>query len=167
MNISKYLSYKEVTKSYTATKEGIVNIPSEAQLKNIIEWARCIFDPVRSYIGAPLGCHTIFRSPKLNTAIGGSKTSQHIANNGAAGDLDSQIYNNSTNKIIFDFILENLSFDQLIAEFKDDGGDIAWIHVSYVSHEKNRKQVLIATKDENNKTIYLKYTDTLFKEIYE
>jgi len=167
MRVSKYLSYKEVTKSLTAKRLGFANKPDEAQLKNIIEWARNIFDPVRSFIYAPLGVHSVFRDVNLNQAIGGARHSQHMAYTGAAGDIDCQIYGNATNKIIFSYILKNLSFDQMIAEFKDDeDGDISWVHVSYVSVEENRNQVLIATKDENNKTKYLTYTEKLYKEIY-
>jgi hypothetical protein len=163
MNISKYLSYKEVTKSYTATKKGISNIPSESQMKNIIEWARCIFDPVRSYIAAPLGCHTIYRSPELNEAIGGSKTSQHMANNGAAGDIDADIWGNASNEIVFSFIRRNLSFDQLIAEGLQDGR-IQWVHCSYVSCEKNRNEVLLMYV-ENGETYYEHFTEERLQEI--
>lgn len=156
MNISKYLSYNEIVKSQTAIRKGISNIPNESQLNNIIEWSRCIFDPIRSYIGASLGCHTIFRCEELNTAIGGSNTSQHVANNGAAGDLDADIYNNSSNEIIFNFIKNNLDFDQMIAEGLQDG-KIQWIHCSYISPEKNRKQILLMYVDEG-KTKYEHYS---------
>lgn len=163
MNISRYLSYEEVKKSYTATKMGIDNIPSQYQLKNIIDWARGIFDPIRSYLGAPLGCHTIYRCPELNTAIGGSETSQHMANNGAAGDIDADIYGNASNEIIFNYIIRHLDYDQIIAEGLQNG-KIEWVHCSFVSPEKNRKQALLMYV-ENGKTHYEHYTENRLQEL--
>lgn len=165
MRVSKYLSYKEVTKSYTAIKRGINNIPSDIQLTRIIEWSRKIFDPIRSFIGAPLGCHTIFRCPELNRAVGGAQDSQHQAENGAAGDIDADIYNNSNNEIIFNYIKDNLDFDQLIAEGLHSGR-IEWIHCSYVSPEKNRKEILLMYK-EDNATHYRHYTPEGYKQIID
>jgi adenine-specific DNA methylase len=43
--------------------------------------------------------------------------------------------------MVFDYIKENLNFDQLINEF-----DYSWVHVSYNSNGKQRKQILNAVK---------------------
>jgi hypothetical protein len=60
-----------------------------------------------------------------------------------------------TNKQIFDFIKGSLVFDQLIWEFgTKDNPD--WVHVSYESTGKQRKQILRATKV-NGKTVYSAY----------
>lgn len=163
MKISKYLSYKEVTKSYTAIRKGIDNTPSKEQLQNIKIWANMIFDPVREFIGAPLGCNTIFRSPNLNAEIGGVWNSQHTAKLGAAGDIDSDIYNNATNEIIFNFIKENLDFDQLIAE-EVVKGEIAWVHCSYVNPNKNRNEILIMHTEYGTKH-YEFYSKERFEEL--
>lgn len=154
--LSKYLSYKEVTKSITAIQKGIKNIPNMSQLTNITLWANNIFDPCREFINAPLGVHTVFRCEELNTEIGGSSTSQHMATNGAAGDIDCDIYGNGTNGELFKFILDNLNFDQLIWEFGNDQNP-DWIHVSYVNTEKNRKQALVGYHDNMGKTKYKLY----------
>jgi hypothetical protein len=50
-----------------------------------------------------------------------------------------------TNKQIFDFIKENLNFDQMIWEFGTDTNP-DWVHVSYESTGKQRKQILKASK---------------------
>ena len=47
---------------------------------------------------------------------------------------------------MYRFIKENLDFDQMIWEFGDDDNP-NWVHVSYVSPEKNRKVCLKAYKD--------------------
>lgn len=161
--ISKFLTYNEVVKSYTAIKKGINNIPNETQLKNIIEWARNIFDPIRSFIGKPLGCHTIYRSPELNKLVGGSETSQHMAVNGAAGDIDSDIYGYGNNIDIFNFIRGSLDFDQVIAEGIGNG-KVEWVHASYVSPEANRKEVLMMYVHKG-KTFYEYYNKERFKQL--
>jgi hypothetical protein len=79
----------------------------------------------------------MYRSEALNTAIGGSKTSQHRF--GQALDLDT--LGSKSNADLFNYISENLNYDQLIWEAgNDDNPD--WIHVSYVNAEKNRNQRL-------------------------
>jgi hypothetical protein len=51
-----------------------------------------------------------------------------------------------TNADVFNYIKDNLEFDQLIWEFGDDKNP-DWVHVSYTK-EGNRKQVLVAYKDD-------------------
>jgi hypothetical protein len=88
-----------------------------------------------------------YRSPELNSLIGGSKTSQHCFGNAADVQVEER------NHEIFNFIKENLDFDQLIWEFGTDA-EPSWVHVSYVQG-KNRKQVLKAIKV-NGKTQYVR-----------
>lgn len=163
MRVSKYLSYKEATKSYTAAKRGINNTPSKEQLQRIINWGRYIFDPIRSFIGAPLGCRSIFRAPKLNKIIGGSDGSQHQALKGAAGDIDTDIYDNGTNEQVFNFVKDHLSFDQMIIEGLQDGG-IQWVHISFVSYEENRNEILMMYVDESG-THYEHYSEERYKQL--
>jgi hypothetical protein len=60
-----------------------------------------------------------------------------------------------TNKQIFDYIKDQLEFDQLIWEFgTKDNPD--WVHVSYESTGKQRKQILRASKA-GGKTSYSPY----------
>ena len=54
---------------------------------------------------------------------------------------------------MFHFIKENLDFDQMIWEFGDDDNP-AWVHISYVSEDDNRRRCLKAYK-ENGKTKYM------------
>lgn len=146
MKLSKNLSLSEVVKSNTAIKNGIDNSPTLEHLQNLEILAEKIFQPIREHFGVPIGISSGYRSKALNEAIGGSKTSQHC--NGQALDLDADMFGKVTNKEIFDYIVENLSFDQVINEF-----NYSWIHVSYKNKKENRKQVLKAYK-ENGKTKY-------------
>jgi len=132
-NISKYITYLEATTSQTATRKGIVNIPGDKELINMQLVGIRVFDVIREHFKTPLRVSSFYRSLLLNNSIGGSKTSQHVK--GQA--IDIQGTGKVTNKMIFDYIKENLDFDQLINEY-----NYSWVHVSYVSKEKNRKQIL-------------------------
>lgn len=151
--ISNYVSYKEVTYSPTAIKKGINNEPNEEQIQRIIKLANKVFDPLRVWCGGRVKINSVFRSEKLNDLIGGSNTSQHMANKGAAIDIDDN-YQYKTNLEMFHYIKDHLQFDQLIAEFPDNGQP-SWIHVSY-NEGKNRGKAMIAIK-ENGRTKYVLY----------
>jgi zinc D-Ala-D-Ala carboxypeptidase len=102
-----------------------------------------MFEPLRMWVGGPIKINSFFRSPELNTAIGGSTKSQHCQ--GQAIDLDDT-FGRATNAEMYEFIKEHLDFDQIIWEFgNDDSPD--WVHVSYVSAQENRKRCLLAYKE--------------------
>ena len=147
--ISNHISYKEATYSRTATRLNIDNKPNEEQLKNMKLIAEEVFEPLRMWVGGPIKINSFFRSPKLNTAIGGSSKSQHC--HGQAIDLDDT-FGRATNAEMFNFIREHLNFDQMIWGFGDDDNP-DWVHVSYVNDEDNRNRCLLAYK-ENGKTKY-------------
>jgi zinc D-Ala-D-Ala carboxypeptidase len=148
-NISKHISYREGTFSVTAKRLGLENEPDEKQLENMRLLAENIFEPLREYVGKPIKINSFFRSPELNRAIGGSSKSQHCK--GQAIDIDDT-YGNMKNYGMYNFIKENLDFDQMIWEFGDDENP-DWLHVSYVSEEENRNRCLKAVR-ENSKTVY-------------
>jgi len=148
--ISEHVSYKEGVYSNTATRRGIDNTPTDNHLHFMEIIANEIFEPLRKWVGGPIKINSFYRSPNLNKAIGGSKTSQHCK--GQAMDIDDT-FGNATNAEMYYFIKENLDFDQIIWEFGDDDNP-AWVHVSYVSPEKNRNRCLKAYKD-NGKTKYM------------
>ena len=147
--ISKHISNKESVYSRTATRLGIDNKPNEKQLQNMVTVAEEIFEPLRMWVGGPIKINSFFRSPELNKAIGGSGKSQHC--HGQAMDIDDT-FGRATNAEMFNFIKENLDFDQMIWEFGDDNNP-NWVHVSYVSPTENRKRCLKAYK-ENKITKY-------------
>ena len=141
--ISKHISYKEGVRSNTAIRRGIDNTPNDEQLNNMETIAEEIFEPLRAYVGGPIKINSFFRCPELNKAIGGSSKSQHCK--GQAMDIDDT-YGKMTNAEMYHWIKENLDFDQMIWEFGDDNNP-NWVHVSYVSPEKNRKVCLNAYKE--------------------
>jgi len=151
MNLSKNLTLAEVTKSTTAKRLGIDNTPDEWTTENLRQVALNIFQPLREAFGCPIYVSSGYRSAELNTAIGGSTRSQHVE--GRALDLDADVYGGCTNSQIFNWIKENVEFDQLIWEFGDDDNP-DWVHVSYVYDGLNRKRCLKACRDDNGKTYY-------------
>ena len=147
--ISEHVSYKEGVYSTTAKRLGLNNTPNDEQLSNMELIAEQVFEPLRAYVGGPIKINSFFRSPKLNTAIGGSRSSQHCK--GQAIDIDDT-FGRCTNAEMYHFIKEHLDFDQIIWEFgNDDNPD--WVHVSYVSPKDNRKRCLKAYR-EDGKTRY-------------
>ena len=148
--ISKHISYKEGVHSITAIRKGIDNEPNEEQLANMKLVANNVFEPLRVFINGPIKVNSFFRSPDLNKAIGGSTKSQHCK--GQAIDIDDT-YGKATNAEMYWWIKENLDFDQMIWEFgSNDNPD--WVHVSYVSPDKNKNRCLKAYRD-NGKTKYM------------
>ena len=147
--ISKHISYKEGVYSITAIRKGIDNTPNNDQLLKMVSVAEEVLEPLRAYVGGPIKINSFFRCPELNTAIGGSGKSQHCK--GQAIDIDDT-FGRVTNAEMYNFIKDNLEFDQIIWEFGDDNNP-DWVHVSYVSKEDNRKRCLRAYKS-NNKTVY-------------
>ena len=126
--ISNHISYKEGVYSNTAIRRGIDNTPNEEQLSNMHLIANEVFEPLRVYANGPIKINSFFRSVELNKAIGGSSKSQHCK--GQAIDLDDT-FSALTNAEMYEFIKENLDFDQMIWEFGNDDNP-NWVHVSYV-----------------------------------
>jgi hypothetical protein len=147
--ISKYVTYKEVTKSNQATALKLANMPNAEQLNNLRLVCVKIFDPLREHFGIPIGISSGFRSVELNSKIGGSKSSQHCQ--GKALDIDGDMFGGISNKLIFEYIKKSCTFDQLIWEFGSENHP-DWVHVSY-NEGKNRGQVLRAVKI-GGKTVY-------------
>ncbi len=144
MKISAHLSLKEVIKSNTATRHGIDNTPTDEHLANLKAVAENVFEPLREWHGKPIGISSGYRSKALNTAIKGSKTSQHCF--GQALDIDADMFNNGiTNADIFNWIKDNLEWDQMIWEFGTDD-EPNWVHVSFVTDRPNRKKLTRAWK---------------------
>lgn len=147
--ISKHISLKEGVYSTTALRLGLNNDPSDDHLKNMKLLSEKIFEPLRMHVGGPIRINSFYRGSKLNKAIGGSTKSQHCQ--GQAMDIDDT-FGVMSNSNMFNWIKMNLDFDQMIWEFGDEDNP-NWVHVSYVSPERNRNRCLQAYR-ENNKTKY-------------
>ena len=127
MKLSKNLSLSEMTKSNTATRLGIDNEPTEEHVLNMKDLADNIFQPIREHFKSPIYISSGYRGNDLNKAINGSKSSQHCR--GEAIDIDMDYKNSVSN----------------------------WVHVSYNTKGPQRKQILVAYKNDKRKTKYKLY----------
>ncbi len=125
-------------------------MPIAQHIENFKLLAEKVFEPVRVHFGVPIHISSGYRSIELNKCIGGSLTSQHCTGEAIDIDMDGS-QSGVTNKMVFDYIKDNLVYDQIINEF-----DYSWVHVSYAANGKNRKQVLKAVRV-NGKTTYQNY----------
>lgn len=142
MRLSPHVSYLEVVKSQTAERFGIDNVPGTAELEALKLVAAHCFEPARAHFGVPIAITSGYRSEVLNAAIGGSPTSAHCR--GEALDLDADVFGGLTNRELFEWLRDHVSFDQLIWELGTDAAP-AWVHVSYRGGG-NRQQVLRARR---------------------
>lgn len=152
MQLSKNLSLAEMIRSESAKRNGISNMPTEEHLSNMKKLAINVFQPIREHFNVPIHISSGYRSLALNKAIKGSKTSQHCTGEAMDIDMDGTTISNAQ---IFNWIKNNIVFDQMIWEFGTDSNP-DWVHVSYESTGKQRKQMLKATK-KNGKTVYTNY----------
>lgn len=142
--ICNYLTLGEVTRSESAKRNNISNLPTAEHLENMKALGVNVFDKIREHFGCPIGLSSGYRSEALNKSIKGtSSTSQHCK--GEAFDIDADIHGEITNADIFNYIRENLDFDQLIWEYGTDKQP-DWVHVSFKKNGSNRKSILRCTK---------------------
>lgn len=128
--ISENVSFIEATKSQSAVRLGIKNVPTEFQLNNMKVVANACFEPLRAeFKSKPLFISSFLRVGELNVAVGGSRSSFHV--HGMAIDIDGDYFSHHCNKEIFDFFYKGgAPYTELIWEF----GTLArpdWVHVAY------------------------------------
>lgn len=154
MKLSEHLDLSEVTRSDSAKRKGIPNIPTPEHLENFKKLAEHVFEPIRNHFGVPINISSGYRSKELNKAVGGSSTSDHCYGRAIDIDMDGSS-SGVTNNDIFHWIKDNLKFKQLIAEFPDSNGKLGWVHVAY-GDGLNKNDIIIAIK-KGTKTMYIPY----------
>ena len=141
MKLSKNFSLKELTRSQTAIRNGIINIPNHEQLVCLTALTTAVLQPIREVHGR-VNINSGLRVLELNRKIGSSDSSQHVL--GMAADLECPSIDNLK---LAQWIEQNLTFDQLILEFYEKGEPTSgWIHVSYNNQGENRGRVLTASR---------------------
>ena len=114
--ISEHLDLAEVIRSEQAKRMGVSNMPTAEHIENFKKLAENVFEKIRNNFRVPIHISSGYRSVELNKAIKGSSTSQHCRGEAIDIDMDGSP-NGVTNKMVFDYIKDNLEFDQLIWEF--------------------------------------------------
>ena len=137
MQLSQHFTLEEMTKSQTGSRKGVDNTPGQKEIDNLKQLCEHVLEYIRVRFGKPITVNSGYRGPALNKAIGGAKNSQHMS--GQAADIEIVGVDNKT---LFNWIKDNMEFDQLILEYYKEGiPDSGWVHISWNSNG-NRKQVL-------------------------
>lgn len=135
----KYFNFNEFFSSEVAAACGIDNIPDVRRNQfirgNIILLVDHVLDPIREHVGLPVIITSGFRCPALNELVGGAENSLHLT--GRAADFTIDGLTPFEYKLLASWCVDNLEFDQMIVYPKRK-----FIHVSYVSPESNRHEVL-------------------------
>ena len=127
--LTKNFSLEELYDSATANRREINNYPPENIKMQLIELAN-LLQKIRDKYGYPIHVNSGYRCPVLNTAVGGSKTSQHMK--GQAADICATA--GRTNAHLFSVIknmIDNgeIKVGQLIWEYGSKK-EPNWVHVS-------------------------------------
>ena len=130
----KHFTLKELCASVRAEELGIANNPTPAVSASLEALVENILDPAREALGKAIHVNSGYRCTKLNSAVGGAASSQHLT--GEAVDIELGGKTPAENKQLYDWIAKNCTYDQLINEY-----NYSWVHVSYRKNN-NRKQQL-------------------------
>ena len=149
MKLSKNFSLAELITSETAVRHDLDNSPSLTVIDNLQKLVDNVLQPLRDKVG-PVKVNSGYRSPAVNTAVGGSPTSDHCK--GFAADIE--VAGMSTQELAR-FINGLFPFTQLIMEFYQEGKPTSgWVHISYDPSDL-KSECLRAVK-QAGKTVYLK-----------
>lgn len=147
MNLSKNFTLSELTKSNDAARHGIDNTPTQEVAANLQGLAENILQPVRDHFGM-VTVSSGYRCKALNEKIGGAVVSDHMF--GFAADFEVA---GVQNKMLAEWIRDNLKFMQVILEFPGQNPNDGWVHCSY--NPANLKGQSLTAIKQNGKTVYL------------
>lgn len=140
MRLTNNFTLEELYASATAARRGIDNTPSPIVQQNLRMLAERILQPIRDEYKHAIIVTSGYRCAKLNAAVGGAKTSQHLT--GCAADIKCT---HTSKAYLFRLILRmiregRIEVGQLIHEY-GSVDEPNWIHISLPSATK-KNQVL-------------------------
>ena len=154
MKLSQNFSLAELIEAGSARRLGLdeqFNPPLDV-IGNLQLFTKHVLQPLRDAVGHEIKITSGYRSPKVNKAVGGSKTSDHLK--GMASDIQLWINGVNKNQLLYDTILKlKLPFKQMIDEFGTDA-EPAWIHIAY--DKSNNKGECLRARKINGQTVYTK-----------
>jgi zinc D-Ala-D-Ala carboxypeptidase len=140
-NLTPNFTLEEFTDSQTAARKGIHNVPAmgSPERANLTRTAE-VMEKVRTILGdKPILISSGYRSPQVNTAVGGSKNSAHVY--GLAVDFSCPGF--GTPKAICHKLhphMKELGIDQLIHEYD------TWVHLGLTQADPRHMALTIDTK---------------------
>lgn len=130
--LSKYFSLSECIRSRKAKLLGLNNYPPKEVIARLKRFLTTVMDPIRELFGVPITPSSVYRSWPVNTAVGGSATSQHPE--GEACDFN--VPGLTVREVMRRILAAGIEFDQLIDEYG------SWVHISHTTRRPNRRQIL-------------------------
>lgn len=121
---SEFFKLEEFTKSVTAAKLNIANIPKEEVIENLQYGVDMVLDPLRRLYGHPIQITSGFRCEKLNLAVGGVSNSWHKLGNAA----DIHVSSMKEAWAIFSILQKIPSVDTALFEHSKTA---QWLHVQW------------------------------------
>jgi zinc D-Ala-D-Ala carboxypeptidase len=137
VNLSPHFTFDELTRTGQTALQAVNRQEAQACMGALTALATTVLEPIRAKFG-PIRVNSAFRGPALNTAVNGSKSSQHLS--GQAADI---VVPGVALEVVFAWIVKEsgIPFGQAILE--GPGGKVSWIHVSlgepYRAREKSRQ----------------------------
>ena len=164
IQLSSHFKLSEFTESRTAREHGIVNVPSPEAVENLRRLCKGCLEPLRVALGLPVVVTSGFRTKRLNSLLAhASDRSQHMAGQAADFYVGEAQVSGSKFQVSGDLNLETgdspmaletprqrliRAFREILTNPKIDFDQLilypGFIHVSYVSKEKNRRGILKA-----------------------
>lgn len=137
MKLSENFTLEELTASITAANRKIDNTPDKAALESLTKLCKEVLQPIRNKYGHSIIVTSGYRCPKLNAAVGGAKTSQHMK--GQAADIKCTATAKAELFHLIKKMIENkeIKVGQLIWEYGSKT-EPSWIHVSLPYNKVNQ-----------------------------
>lgn len=144
MNLTDNFTLEEMYNSRTARINGVDNLSYDPLIIiSLTTLCLKVLQPLRDHFAEPVIISSGYRCQALNKLVGGVYNSQHILGQAADIYLDGDTKREA---VYFRYIRDNLDYDQLILEGNQS---TSWIHVSYVSHKKNRRKAWMQLQKTN------------------
>lgn len=147
IRLSPHFNLREFTKSQTAEKYQLYNIPrDEAEIANLKALAAHVLEPVRALTRGYVVITSGFRCATLNRLVGGAVTSQHLY--GEAADIIVRGMPAFDVASLIHAAADTIPFDQLIYEARLSGDTwTEWVHISHRRLGSNRRETLSVHRD--------------------
>ena len=120
--LTRHFSLSELIRSQTALRRGLDNWPNASAMANLRHILAPGLQRLRDVLGAPMHITSGYRSPTLNTIIGGSVTSQHTQ--GLAADFVCPGFGAPRAVARYIATHPDIQYDQVIYEG-------TWVHISF------------------------------------
>ncbi len=144
MRLTRHFKLSEFTRSETASRLGIDNSVRDPQVvNNLRRLCEKVLEPLRQHFNVPIVVSSGYRCARLNAAVGGVPTSNHLT--GCAADL--RVPSEAVARQWFSWLKANVEYDELIME-RTSRSSLPWIHVALRPTANRRKTLFLIRSEE-------------------